>query len=50
MLYLLLIQVDDADSVVAKLGHKQAIALEINCEMINTATDVAKRDFRHLIP
>jgi hypothetical protein len=29
----------------SRLGHKQAVALQINCQMIDPATNLAKRDF-----
>jgi hypothetical protein len=39
------IKTDDGHGVVFELGHKKAIALEIDCEMVDAAANLAKRDF-----
>ena len=39
-------EIDDADTVVAQFGHEQPLPFQIDRHVVDTAGDIAERNFR----
>ena len=44
VLYLLLIQIDNADGIITKFGHEQTLSGQIDRQMIDPALNIAQRN------